>query len=100
MLETDRVQSEREWSYSVGPRGYRIRVFQRSGYSGGNLCIEIRDTRFPGEYRYRCLSLHHQEREKAIRYARVMARWWKLTGTPPKIALRRGRGPLSIGLDV
>jgi len=61
--------------------------------SGGNIIVEIRDWRRPNEYRYRCLSLGHRDRERAVRYAQVLVRWWKLTGTPPKMVWRRGRGP-------
>lgn len=97
MQQNDRGAYAAEWSQSVGPYRYRIRLFQSPRYSGGNVCIEIRDARLPG-YRYRNVSLGHKDRERAVKYARVMSRWWKHTGRPPKIALRRGRGPLPKGL--
>jgi hypothetical protein len=98
MQQNQRVRKEGEWSHSVGPYRYRIRLFQAPNYSGGNICVEIRDTRFPGQYRYRNLSLGHADRERAVKYAKVMSRWWKQTGHPPKITARRGRGPLPVGL--
>jgi hypothetical protein len=96
MAENNRVADQREWSHREGPHRFRVRVFQNN--SGGNVCVEIRDARFPSEYRYRTLSLGHADREKAVKYARVMSRWWKHTGCPPRIVWRRGKGPLPKGL--
>jgi hypothetical protein len=69
-------------------------LFQDPTEFGGNVGLEIRDWRRPNEYRYRTLSLGHADRDRAIRYAKVLVRWWKRTGIPPKLVWRRGCGPL------
>jgi hypothetical protein len=92
-MQSNRV-ARREWSVGVGPRGYHVRVFQNPAYNAGNISLEIRDWRQPTQYRYRALSLRHKDRERAVRYARVLSRWWKRTGTPPAMIWRRGRGLL------
>jgi len=86
--------AKRIWSHSEGPYGYRVRLFQTPGFSAENIQVEIRDARRPGEWRYRTLSLRHQDRERAIRFAKVMVRWWRRTGKPPRIVWRKQiRGP-------
>ncbi len=82
----------REWSHEEGPHRFRVRLFQDSTEFGGNIGLEIRDWRRPNEYRYRSLSLGHRDRERAVKYARVLVRWWRSTGVPPKLVWRRGRG--------
>ena len=84
----------REWTHHEGPFRFRVRLFQDPTECGGNIGLEIRDWRRPNEYRYRTLSLGHQDRERAIAYAKVLVRWWKATGIPPKLVWRRGRGHL------
>jgi hypothetical protein len=86
--------SHREWTHHEGPFRFRICLYQDPEDSGGNICLEIRDWRQPNQYRYRGLSLGHQNRERAIRYAKVLVRWWMRTGIPPQLVWRRGRGPL------
>jgi hypothetical protein len=61
---------------------------------GGNIGLEIRDWRRPNEYKYRTLSLGHPDRERAIEYAKVLVRYWRRTGKPPRLVWRRGCGPL------
>ena len=80
----------RAWSEAVGPHRYRVRVFQDT--PDGIIQVEIRDARQPG-FRYRCLSLHHSDRLKAIKHAKVLSAWWRRTGRPPTMVWRRGRGP-------
>jgi hypothetical protein len=79
----------RVWSHAEGPYRYRVRLFLDPAASGGNICVEIRDARRPGEERWRTLSLRHNDKERAIRFAKVMVRWWLRTGKPPRIVWRR-----------
>ena len=84
----------RTWTHGEGPRRHRVRLFQDPEFSGGNIQVEIRDARRPGEERYRTLSLGHRDQERATRFARLMVRWWLRTGMPPRIVWRRQvRGP-------
>lgn len=86
--------ARREWSWATGPYNRRIRLFQEPGEFGGKIGLEVRDWRQPGEYRYRSLSLGHSDREKAMKYASVLVRWWRATGKPPVLSWRTGRrGP-------
>jgi hypothetical protein len=79
----------RVWTHAEGPYRRRVRLFIDPEYSGGNICVEIRDARRPGEERWRTLSLRHKDKERAIKYAKVMASWWVLTGKPPRIVWRK-----------
>lgn len=83
---------KREWSHAEGPQRYRVRLFQQPGECAGHICIEIRDWRQPQAYRYRTLSLGHFDRERAIRYAKVLSRYWRMYKVPPKMVWREGRG--------
>ena len=85
----------RPWSHAEGPRGFRVRVFEDR--TSPNIMLDIRDWRQPDKQRYRTLSLGHHDRERAVRYARVLSRWWRRTGNPPRMMWRRGRGPLPKG---
>jgi hypothetical protein len=91
-MRNQRVR-RREWTWATGPRRYRVRVYQDPAECGGNIVLEIRDARRPG-YRYRSLSLGHADRERAMRHAEVLSRWWRQSGRPPRLVWRRGRGVL------
>jgi hypothetical protein len=90
-------QRMRPWWHAEGPRGFRVRVFEDR--TSPNIMLDIRDWRRPNEVRYRTLSLGHNDRDRAIRHARVLSRYWRLKGRPPKMLWRRGRGPLPRALQ-
>jgi hypothetical protein len=81
----------RVWTWSCGPHRRRVRLFQEEGRA---IYVEIRDWRQPLRYRYRMLSLNHADRERAKNYAKVLVLFWRVSGRPPSMSWRRGRGPL------
>jgi len=87
----------RIWTHGEGPYGYRVRLFLDPVMSP-NILVEIRDARRPGEERWRTLSLRHNDKDRAIRFAKVMVRWWRRTGKPPRLVWRQQRhGPMPKG---
>jgi hypothetical protein len=84
----------RIWTHAEGPYRRRVRLCQTLGECAENIVVEIRDHRQPGVYRYRSLSLGHADRERAIKYAQVLVRYWRIYGKPPALVWRPNRhGP-------
>lgn len=73
---------KRAWSESVGPYGHRVRVYE--DLTSGILYGEMRDVQRPGGYR--CVSLRHRDREKAIAWAHQQVNDWLQRGEQAQTA--------------
>src|SRR6266850_1013806 len=76
LVETPtKKRRKKHWSFSAGEYHFRVRVFENTS---GVMYGEMRDTSNPCGYR--CISLGHRDRDRAILWARQQSAAWMAAG--------------------
>jgi len=78
---TAKKRRKKHWSFSAGEYHFRVRVFENSN---GVMYGEMKDTSNPCGYR--CVSLGHRDRDRAVTWARQQSAAWMTAGELERIA--------------
>src|SRR5713226_1081403 len=81
LVATTKKRRKKHWSFSAGEYHFRVRVFENTN---GVMYGEMRDTSNPCGYR--CVSLGHRDRERAVLWARQQSAAWMAAGELERIA--------------